>query len=171
VRVNLIIRSALVLFTSLFCSFVNAQTSCGIIPSGGLAFGNVVPGVINTAEGEIRIQCKVVGGVAPAGNQISVAIRFSQGNSASYAPRKLTNAAGSTEEFKLDYNVFTQFSGGPVWGDGTGSTVEASVLVAGLFVGGNEVEVRRSVYGRMPLLAYPKRAGQYTDNLIITFNY
>jgi spore coat protein U-like protein len=172
VRVKTMLRSSMVLIMLGFFSSAMATTLCSVTQVSALAFGPVLPlsGVVSTAEGEIRIRCEVVA-TAPLGNQVSVNIRISQGSSANFLQRKLSNSAGDTDAFQLNYNIFTQNSGETIWGDGSNGTSEVTVVVAGLSSAGAVREVNRSVYGRMPSFTNTKRAGQYRDSLIISINY
>ncbi len=171
-RIKAFLQLSLVVLSALSHANVAALTTCNVAQVSGLAFGKIVPFLNQTtnAEALIRIRCEVIG-TPPVGNQVSAAIRISQGNSLSYAPRNMFNSAGLGIGFQIEYNLFTQAVGGSIWGDGTGATSEVTLVIPGLSANGAISEVPRVIYGRLPDIPNTKEAGLYTDVLIISISY
>jgi spore coat protein U-like protein len=154
------------------CAHSNAAVTCGVT-SSPVAFGNVglFSGSTMTATGEIRLRCEVVG-AAPVGDQVSVDIKISPGNSGSYANRQLFTSGGVTSGYKIDYNLYLQSWSGTVWGDGaTDGTALVNVPITGLSSNGIVREVARTVYGRIPAITTGKKSGTYSDSLVLIISF
>jgi spore coat protein U-like protein len=117
----------------------------------GVAFGNYNPvsATPTDSTGNIFYYCP---------QTLPPVISISAGNSGSFSPRFMTLAPD-----QLNYNLSADAARTVVWGDGTGGSSTV--------VGSNAPTiVTATVYGR----AFPLQsvgAGNYTDTLLVTFNF
>lgn len=104
------------------------------------------------ATGTITVQC--TGGI----QSVSYNIKLSTGLSGSYAPRQMANGAN-----RLNYNLYTDATRLPVWGNGSAGTLFVSNSTGG-------VTVNHTVYGRVPALQNVA-VGNYSDNITVTLTF
>ena len=143
----------------LFLLLLINLNSFGLSVSGA-NFGTYSPmsAIANDTVGAIALPCPstklLKKKIIPLNN--SVTITVSAGNSGDYQHRYLRSG-----QYKLFYNLYVDPSRTLVWGDGTEDTQK--IVMA-------DCDGEVNIYGRMP----PRQnigAGQYSDNLIVTFTY
>jgi spore coat protein U-like protein len=168
-----LVKSFVALVFALACACANAGASCGV-SSGEVAFGNIelFSGSTASAQGSIIVTCEVIG-APPANNKVDLTIKISIGNGTSYSSRQLFRVlGGSNANEKIDYNLYSQASSGPIWGDGTsGGTVAVGLTISGLSSNGVVNQASRTVYGRIPPITTGKKAGDYADKLFLIVSY
>lgn len=167
-----LVKTFVALFFASLCVSAHADAACSVT-STPVAFGDIelFSGLTATAEGEIRVICEVIG-APPINNKVDVTIKISPGSAGIYSSRQLFNVGGSNPNQRIDYNLYSQASSGPVWGDGiTGGTVAVGITITGLTSNGIVKEVARTVYGRLPSITTGKKSGGYTDLLVLTVSY
>jgi spore coat protein U domain-containing protein, fimbrial subunit CupE1/2/3/6 len=134
--------------------------NCSFNPAPATAaFGNysVFPsGPPQTTTISWNVQC--------SSNGVQVTVSFSRGiNSASFNPRTMMNAGGTT----LNYNLYTDAANTQIWGDGTGGTVSQTYTM-----GASQSTLPASVpiYASLPL-GQNVGSGAYTDTITATLSW
>jgi spore coat protein U-like protein len=124
---------------------------------------------LDSTSGGVTVSCTVVSSPPPPGGVISYNIKFSSGNSSSFAPRQMRNGA-----FTMNYNLYVNGSRNvsSIWGDGLAGTQTVNGAVSQL----NTVNDSRTgpdhiVYGRVPKGQGGLGVGSYTDSLIVTLTF
>jgi spore coat protein U-like protein len=169
-----LVKSFVGLAFAFACACAHAAVACGVT-SSAVDFGNIelFSGSTASADGQIRVSCEVIG-TPPISNKVDLTIKISQGNGANYSSRQLFSESwgGGNANQRIDYNLYSQASSGPIWGDGTtGSTVAVGLTITGLSSNGIVRESARTVYGRLPPINTGKKSGRYSDSLVVTISY
>jgi len=127
-----------------------AQTVTCSLSVTGVSFGSydVFSGVALDSTGNIGVNCA-------SGVGYSIALSAGGG---SFTQRVMANGT-----HKLNYNLSTDATRIPVWGDGTGGTA----IVNG---SGTGTSVNHGVYGRIPA-RQNATVGSYSDSIIVTVTF
>ncbi len=134
----------------------NPLASCTAIVASPLAFTfDPITGNGQDATGIVALKC--------AKAQKLDTITITAGNSNSFLPYRQMWKGGAVAAGVLDYNIYTSSAYGAVWGDGTGGS---SVLTV------NEMltSYNAIIYAKVPFPQSSVSAGQYSDNVTVTFN-
>lgn len=130
-------------------------TSCTVTATN-LVFGTYTPlqaaALASTAT--ISISCTGITG------RNTVTIDLSAGASGSYTTRTLTAGAAT-----LRYNLYQDAANTEIWGNGTGSSTEASATIRKAVP-----DATLTVYGSVAALQDPA-PGSYADTINVTVNY
>jgi spore coat protein U-like protein len=146
-------------------SGAQAVVTCLVTTGGSINFGVYNP--LNTdpalANSTIEWSCTLISGGTTT---VAASAYFSPGNSGSYPNRFMVTTAGPG---RLNYNLYRDAIWTQVRGNGTGGTVAPTAVVT--LTPANSTRVfSAAVYGRIPA-GQDVRPGNYTDSIVVTFNY
>jgi spore coat protein U-like protein len=97
-------------------------------------------------------------------NGVQVTVSFSRGiNSASFNPRTMKNAGGTT----LNYNLYADAANTQIWGDGTGGTVSQTYTMGS---SQSTLSAAVPIYASLPL-GQDVGTGSYTDTITATLSW
>jgi spore coat protein U-like protein len=146
-------------------SVAQAVVTCLVSTGGSINFNVYNPLDTNPtlANSAIEWSCTLTSGGATT---VTASAFFSPGNSAAYPNRFMVTTAGAG---RLNYNLYRDALWTQVRGNGTAGTVAPTAAVT-LTPGNPTSTFRAAVYGRIPA-GQDVRPGNYTDSIVVTFNY
>ena len=150
----------LIFTTKSIASCLGLGCSCSISATS-VAFSNYNPflTIATTATGTVSVTCSAL----VLGLLISYQITLSQGASANFSPRTMSNG-----NFNLQYNLYTASSLAQVWGDGTNGT---GTISDSYLLNLSPTTLNHTVYGQIPALQTSATIGNYTDTIVASVIY
>lgn len=126
-----------------------------LVSATPMAFGSFT-GQTKRTMGTLSLTCAGVG-------TTGFSIALSQGNSGSFASRRLQSGTAS-----LSYNLYTTPACTQVWGDGTAG----SAVIQGQFSlnGAPSQTLQQTIHGCLPAQPVPS-PGLYTDTIVVTVSF